>query len=85
MDKALADGHASFTLDGKKLSGGFALTRMRTGKDETWLLVKRSDDRAHGRGQPIRNQATSALSGKTLEEIEDAAQNKTRTRNHSRS
>jgi hypothetical protein len=46
---ALERRHLSFRLDGEKLHGGFALTRFRTGKDEAWLLVKKSDDDADGR------------------------------------
>jgi hypothetical protein len=36
----------SFRLNGKKLRGGYALTRVREGDDETWLLLKRRDDAA---------------------------------------
>ena len=62
-------GHYDFRLevDGEKLHGGFALTRIRDGKDETWLLVKRSDK--HANKQPRRT-TKSALSGRTLHQIE---------------
>ncbi|SPM36970.1 ATP-dependent DNA ligase [Mycobacterium rhizamassiliense] len=46
MRDGLARGHLSFWLHGEKLSGGFTLTRIREGNDETWLLMKRDD------GQP---------------------------------
>ena len=46
MITCLARGHLSFRLNGKKLHGGYALTRVREGDDETWLLVKRRDDDA---------------------------------------
>lgn len=42
MARALEDGHASFWLEGKKLSGGFALTRTKQG----WILVKMRDEKA---------------------------------------
>jgi DNA ligase D-like protein (predicted 3'-phosphoesterase) len=42
MDQALKEGHAKFWLEGKKLSGGFALTRTKRG----WILVKMRDERA---------------------------------------
>ncbi|OBK40390.1 hypothetical protein A5658_21610 [Mycobacterium sp. 1245111.1] len=44
MTTCLGRGHLSFLLDGEKLHGGYALTRVREGEDETWLLVKRRDD-----------------------------------------
>ncbi|MGP3967537.1 DNA polymerase ligase N-terminal domain-containing protein [Streptomyces sp. 6N223] len=53
--EALRDGHASFWMDGSKLRGGYALTRIRGGPggdDEGWLLVKRNDERAHSGGAP---------------------------------
>jgi DNA ligase D-like protein (predicted 3'-phosphoesterase) len=44
MTTCLGRGHLSFLLDGEKLHGGYALTRVREGEEETWLLVKRRDD-----------------------------------------
>jgi hypothetical protein len=46
MTEGLQRGHLSFRLRGQKLSGGYALTRIREGKEETWLLVKRRDEDA---------------------------------------
>jgi DNA ligase D-like protein (predicted 3'-phosphoesterase) len=46
MINCLVRGHLSFRLNGKKLHGGYALTRVREGEDETWLLIKRRDDDA---------------------------------------
>jgi DNA ligase D-like protein (predicted 3'-phosphoesterase) len=39
----LGRGHLSFRLNGEKVRGAFALTRIRDGQDETWLLMKRDD------------------------------------------
>jgi DNA ligase D-like protein (predicted 3'-phosphoesterase) len=69
MADALERGHLSFRLDGEKLQGGFALTRFRTGKDEAWLLVKKSDEDADGRRKPVRSQPESVISGRTLDEL----------------
>ncbi|MDY6995564.1 MAG: DNA polymerase ligase N-terminal domain-containing protein [Actinomycetota bacterium] len=69
LSDALADGHLSVSLDGEKLRGGFALTRIRDGKDETWLLVKKSDADADGRRKPVRSQPESVLSGRTLDDL----------------
>jgi DNA ligase D-like protein (predicted 3'-phosphoesterase) len=44
MTTCLGRGHLSFLLNGEKLRGGYALTRVREGEEETWLLVKRRDD-----------------------------------------
>jgi DNA ligase D-like protein (predicted 3'-phosphoesterase) len=44
MATCLGRGHLSFLLNGEKLRGGYALTRVREGDEETWLLVKRHDD-----------------------------------------
>ncbi len=69
MTEALERGHLSFQLDGEKLHGGYALTRLRQGKDETWLLVKKADDDADARRKPVRSQPESVLSGRTLDEL----------------
>ena len=66
---ALKRGHLPFRLDGEKLRGGYALTRFRTGKDEAWLLVKKSDEDADARRKPVRSQPESVLSGRTLDEL----------------
>jgi DNA ligase D-like protein (predicted 3'-phosphoesterase) len=44
MTTCLGRGHLSFLLNGDKLHGSYALTRVREGEQETWLLVKRRDD-----------------------------------------
>jgi hypothetical protein len=44
MTTCLGRGHLFVRLNGEKLHGGYALTRVREGEDETWLLVKRRDD-----------------------------------------
>ncbi|MGA4539552.1 DNA polymerase ligase N-terminal domain-containing protein [Uniformispora flossi] len=68
---ALADGHASFWLDGRKLRGGYALTRTRgdAGRREAWLLVKRADERASDRGTPDPLRARSVRTGRTLRQV----------------
>jgi DNA ligase D-like protein (predicted 3'-phosphoesterase) len=46
MTTCLGRGHLSIRLNGEKLHGGYALTRVREGEEETWLLIKRRDDAA---------------------------------------
>ncbi len=67
--EALAHGHLKVWLEGKKLQGGYALTRFKTGKDEAWLLVKMDDEKADARRDPVSTEPDSALSGRSLEEI----------------
>ena len=67
MTTCLGRGHLSFRLDGEKLRGGYALTRIREGDHETWLLMKRRDDDADTRRNPVRSEPASALSGRTLD------------------
>jgi DNA ligase D-like protein (predicted 3'-phosphoesterase) len=69
MTKCLGRGHLSFRLNGEKLRGGYTLTRIRDGKDETWLLLKRRDDAADARRNSVRTQPQSVLSGRTLDEL----------------
>jgi len=45
IEQALHDGRVKLWLYGKKLKGGYALTRIRT-KPENWLLVKMNDSEA---------------------------------------
>ena len=42
----LRDGKLVFVLHGKKLRGGFALTRLLRGRGDEWLLIKRKDEYA---------------------------------------
>jgi DNA ligase D-like protein (predicted 3'-phosphoesterase) len=52
MTTCLGRGHLSFLLNGDKLRGGYALTRIREGEEETWLLIKRRDDEADAGNRP---------------------------------
>jgi hypothetical protein len=56
-------------LEGEKLRGGYALTRIGKGTRERWLLVKMDDEGADRRRNPVSSQPESVLSGKTIEEI----------------
>ncbi len=69
MGQAVEHGHVKIWLEGKKLRGGYALTRFRKGKDESWLLVKTDDEEADARRNPVATEPQSVLSGRTLEEI----------------
>lgn len=65
----LADGHATFWLEGEKVRGGYALTQVAEGDDERWLLVKMADDEADARRNPVSTEPESVKTGRTLEEV----------------
>jgi hypothetical protein len=66
-------------LDGKKLKGGYSLTRVEKGEEERWLLVKMRDEAADARRNPVSSEGNSALTGRSLEEIErDAKERRSR-------
>ena len=69
MGQGLAHGHVKVWLEGHKLKGGYALTRFKTGKDESWLLVKADDASADPSRNPVADEPQSVLTGRTLEEI----------------
>ena len=69
MGQGLAHGHVKVWLEGRKLKGGYALTRFKTGKDESWLLVKADDAEADPSHNPVADEPGSVLTGRTLEEI----------------
>ena|SRR5437763_5962700 len=69
IGRALDEGHAVVELDGKKLRGGYALTRTGGGRREQWLLVKTRDAAADARRNPVSTQPESVLSGRTTEQL----------------
>lgn len=69
VSEALAAGHLKFWLEGEKVRGGYALTRIGKGKDERWLLVKMDDEEADARRNPVSTEPRSVLSGRTVEEV----------------
>jgi DNA ligase D-like protein (predicted 3'-phosphoesterase) len=69
VSRALDEGHLRFELEGSKLRGPWALTRIGRGGRERWLLVKMEGEGADARRKPVRSQPDSVLSGRGLEEI----------------
>ena len=59
-------GHLSFILSGRKLSGGFALTR--TG-ERRWILVKVRDGSARPGSDIVAECPASVRSGRTWQEL----------------
>jgi DNA ligase D-like protein (predicted 3'-phosphoesterase) len=64
MAKALEKGHAAFWLEGRKLKGGYAITRTGRG----WILVKMKDEEARS-GDVLKAEPRSVLSERTIEEM----------------
>ena len=65
-ERALDDGHLSFWLEGQKLRGGWTLRRI---EGRRWLLVKRRDDEADARRNPVSTQPESVVSGRRIDEM----------------
>jgi DNA ligase D-like protein (predicted 3'-phosphoesterase) len=71
--RAVKSGHISVWLDGKKLRGGYAFTRVARGTRDRWILVKEDDDEADARRKPVATQPESVLSGRTIGDVEKEA------------
>jgi len=71
VGEALERGHLSFWLEGEKLRGGWTLQRTGGGAKPQWLLIKRRDEGADARRNPVSTQPESVKSGRTIDEIGD--------------
>jgi DNA ligase D-like protein (predicted 3'-phosphoesterase) len=69
MSRAYNEGKLEVWLEGRKLTGGYALIRTGKGDDARWLLIKMDDDQADARREPASTEPDSALTGRSLEEI----------------
>ncbi|MBN1527466.1 MAG: 3'-phosphoesterase [Thermoleophilaceae bacterium] len=69
MAAGLERGHVSVRLHGEKLRGGYTLQRTDTGRRPRWLLIKRRDEEADARRNPVSTEPRSVLSGRTVEEV----------------
>lgn len=69
MADALDDGLIEVWLEGEKLTGGYALKRIRAGDKPQWLLIKMDDEAADARRRPTSTEPKSVKSGRDLDEI----------------
>ena len=69
VEDALARGHLSVWLEGRKLRGGWTLQRTRAAPKPQWLLIKRRDEGADARRNPVSTQPESVRSGRTIEDL----------------
>jgi bifunctional non-homologous end joining protein LigD len=67
----LAMGHLTFVLNGHKLKGEFALIRLKSEKENEWLLVKKRD--AFASIEDVTAKSESVKSHKTLEQIAETS------------
>ena|SRR2546422_7510920 len=72
IEQALHQGRVKIWLDGKKLKGGYAFTRIGT-KPARWLLVKMNDSESDARRDITKTAPQSILSGKTVEDLQRKA------------
>jgi len=73
MEEALEKGHITVTLQGKKLKGGYALIRTQGGENPKWLLMKKKDDAADARRNPVSTEPKSVISGKIIANLKGDA------------
>lgn len=73
VKQQIDDGHVTVKLHGRKIRGGYALTRTKMGSDddENWLLVKMDDDEADARRNPTSTENKSVRSNRTMKQIHD--------------
>lgn len=67
VEEGLEHGHIKVWLEGQKLTGGYALSRLRD--RDGWLLVKVKDEAADARRNPVRTQPESVRTGRSLDDI----------------
>ena len=70
----IANGHVTIRLQGRKISGGYALVRTDQGEDERWLLIKMDDDQADARRNPTSTEPASVKSDLDLDGIRAAVE-----------
>jgi DNA ligase D-like protein (predicted 3'-phosphoesterase) len=69
MEKCIEDGRITIWIEGKKIKGGYALTRLRNVRKESWLLIKMDDQEANPNKFPVMTQPESVLTGRSLADL----------------
>jgi DNA ligase D-like protein (predicted 3'-phosphoesterase) len=72
LDEKLERGHVTVWLEGQKIRGGYALTRVARGEEERWILVKMKDEAADARRNPVKTQPESVLTGRTNDDVAES-------------
>lgn len=70
LKKSYDMGTIEVNLNGKKLQGGYAMVKMKSGNMKgNWLLVKIDDKMADARRNPVNTENDSAISNRSMKEI----------------
>jgi len=70
LREGYARGDLKIVMRGKRMHGGWVLVRMRReGERAQWLLIKHRDETADAKYDVVADEMTSAVSGRTMEEI----------------
>lgn len=70
MDQCYKNGQIEVEFHGKKMHGGYTLIRLKT-SPLRWLFIKMRDKYADGRTKLIVSKPDSALTGRSMKEIEE--------------
>ncbi len=73
MAGSVRDGKVEVWLEGSKVSGGYAFIRTRGGEKPAWLFFKMADEKADPGIDLTGSMPDSALTGRSMEEIEREA------------
>ena len=68
LQSDLQKGHLSFILNGKKLKGEFALVKLKTKQENTWLLIKSKDKYAGDKDILLKDK--SVISNRGIENLQ---------------
>lgn len=69
ISDAYDEGKMTIWLEGKKLSGGYALIQTKRDKGKQWMMIKMKDDEADARRNPVSTENKSVLSDRTMKQI----------------
>lgn len=69
VSEAYKSGKVTVWLEGKKLSGGYALIQTKRGGGKQWMMIKMKDEKADARRKPTSTENKSVLSGRTMDQI----------------
>lgn len=75
LTRALEDGFAEIRLHGHKLCGGYVLKKFDSAEgDDKWLIIKKADDEADARRNPVSTEPQSVKSGRKIDELKEQDQ-----------
>lgn len=80
MKQAVKNGRITIWLHGKKLKGGYSIIRTARGKNERWLLIKKDDEKADARRNPVNTENKSVLTNRTMAKIKKDESRKEKTK-----